>query len=167
LAKSELESEKALTEQYKGKAELLQRDIEALRSENAEYRSWLGQTKGAIPAIAQRISELKTKIATLEAEDERLRASSPSPLTVTAEHSASLGRAFIDDSTGLIFTVNRTTPDRIAQLTIRTPDQAVPIEGKFGPGQQFEFKGSDRTYQLTIIEVSFLTDSVVFRITPK
>ncbi len=45
LAKSELEAQKALVEQYRAKSELLQNDIEVLRAENQEYKGWLAQSK--------------------------------------------------------------------------------------------------------------------------
>src|SRR3954466_8846174 len=68
LAQTVLESQKASTEQYKTKVELLQRDLESLRAENAEYRNWLGQTKDAIPVIVPQISGLKEQVAKLNVE---------------------------------------------------------------------------------------------------
>lgn len=67
LAKSELESQKTLAEQYKSKTDLLQKDIEALRAENLEYRTWLAQSKDAIPIMVPQLVELKKQIATLNA----------------------------------------------------------------------------------------------------
>src|SRR5262245_12205293 len=63
LAKSEPESQKTLAEQYRSKAELLQKDIEALRVENQEYRNWLGQSKDAIPLMVPRLLDLKKQVA--------------------------------------------------------------------------------------------------------
>lgn len=164
LAKSELESQKSLTEQYKSKTELLQRDIDALRTENAEYRAWLGQTKDAIPAIVPRIVELKSKVAVLENEAQQLRVQHPSTQTIAVEQSATLGKAYIDDETGLIVTVKKTMPDRTAQLMVRFPDKEAVIEATISPGQQWKFNAKGRSYQLTITEISWWADSVRFRI---
>jgi len=165
FARSELQSQKSLTEQYKSKADLLQRDIDALRSENAEYRTWLGQTKDAIPVIVPRITALKEKVATLEAESARLRAISPTSSKSIRELNSHLGSASIDDVTGLIFTVKRTTPDRVAQVVVKFPGKDVPVEATINPGQQWRFKFKDKDYLLTVTDISFLGDSVRFRIT--
>ena len=62
LAKSEVESQKSLAEQYKSKSELLQKDIEALRAENQEYRTWLSQSKDAIPIMVPQIIDLRKQL---------------------------------------------------------------------------------------------------------
>src|SRR5438874_194418 len=102
LARSELESQKTSTEQYKSKVELLQRDIELLRSENAEYRNWLGQTKDAIPVIVPRIADLKEKVTKLETELSHARDASPASPNLAQDHTVQIGSAFVDETTGLI-----------------------------------------------------------------
>ena len=54
LLRGEVDSQKTLAEQYKSKVELLQRELDNVRLENSEYRTWLGQTKDAIPAMVPR-----------------------------------------------------------------------------------------------------------------
>jgi len=165
LARSDLDTQKLLTEQYKSKVELLQRDADVLRSENAEYRTWLGQTKDAIPVIVPRITELKDRISSLEAETERLKISNPTPAKSLQNFSSRIGSAFIDDATGLIFTVKKTTPDMMAQVAVKFPDKDIPVEATISPGQQWSFKFKDKLYLLTVTDISFLNDSVGFRIT--
>lgn len=75
LMRSEVDSQKAVAEQYKAKVELLQREIDTIRSENIEYRAWLSQSKDAIPTIVPRITELKLKIAELEKTNKGANAS--------------------------------------------------------------------------------------------
>jgi hypothetical protein len=163
LVRSQLETQKSLTEQYKSKAELLQRDIDALRAENAEYRTWLGQTKDAIPIIVPRITALKEKVARLEAGS--TRAGIQTKAELIRERSARLGTAFIDDVTGVVLTVTKTTPDLRAQLIVKFPGKDVPVEANISPGQQWRFKFKDKDYLLTVTEINFLNDTVRFRIT--
>ncbi|WP_313399896.1 hypothetical protein [Stenotrophomonas sp.] len=164
LAQSQLESQIALTEQYKSKVDLLQRDIELIRSENTEYRQWLGEIKDAIPAIAPRIINLKGDIARLEAEVTSLRAENPHAASTPVEHSASLGSAFIDEATGLIFTVKKTTPERMATVLVHFPESGSAIESEIDPGKRWEFKANNKKYRLTVTEITFILDTVRFRI---
>ena len=165
LLRSEVDSQKTLVEQYKSKVDLLQRDLDVLRAENSEYRTWLGQTKDAIPAIIPRISELKTKVATLEADNATLRTSNPNTRTVAKEQSATRGRAFIDPETGLILTVKGTTTDRTAAVILKLPESLSTIEQMVNPGAQWKFAVNKMLYVLTITEISFVGDVVRFTIT--
>jgi exonuclease VII large subunit len=164
LAKSELESQQTLTEQYKSKAELLQRDIDALRVENAEYRTWLSRTKDAIPVIVPRINELKSRVAVLEEEGKTLRAQNPSAIQAQPEKTVNRGIAFIDDAMNLIVTLKEVSVDRTAQLRIKFPDKDVPIEQSVSPGQQWKFKFKNKGYKFTVTEISFVGDYVNFRV---
>ena len=176
LARSELEAEKSISEQYKAKTELLQRDIDAIRAENAEYRTWLGQTKDAIPSIVPRILELRNKIANLESASPRsvaaIPSSAPSSSTASAtaisteEKRAVFGTAYIDNDGGVIFTVRQTYPDRKADVTVKLPDKAVPIRETIDAGAQWKFKSKGKNYVLTVTSIGFINDSVYFRVDP-
>ncbi len=165
LAQSELESQKSLTEQYKSKTELLQRDIDVLRAENVEYRRWLGQTQDAIPVIVPQITKLKEKVTSLEAETARLRATSPTVPKSIQEHEAILGTAFIDDVTGLVLTVKRTTRARVALVAVRLPGEDGPLQAFIELGHQWPFKFKEKEYLLTVTHISWIDDSIRFRIT--
>ena len=166
LLRSEIDSQKTLTEQYKSKAELIQHDLESVRQENVEYRTWLGQTKDAIPAIVPRLTELKNKIAKLEIEAGQLRDQNPSTLVSGLEQTVRLGRAFIDETTGVIVTVKKTFPDLTAELIIKLPDRSPTIEQTIRPGQQWKFVAQAKPYTLTVTEIQFIGDSVNIRIIP-
>lgn len=166
LARSELEAQKSLTEQYKSKSELLQRDIDTLRNENAEYRDWLGRTKDAIPALVPRISELKIRIGKLEDEAKVLRATNPLKEDAFEELTASRGEASIDNQTGTILSVFKTTPERTAQLGITFPGKDSPVDLNARPGSQSRFVWNGKKYVLTITEISFIGDTVRYRISP-
>lgn len=165
FARSELEAQKSLTEQYKSKVDLLQRDIDAVRSENAEYRMWLGQTKDAIPIIVPHITELKQQIATLKATVSSPSSSTTPPSAPLRRNgTARLGTAYIDETTGLVFTVLRTTPDRTAQVVVRFPEKEATQDATVAPGQQWRFKFKGAEHLLTIVSISFLGDYVDLQI---
>lgn len=163
LAKSELESQKTLTEQYKSKTELLQRDIDQLREENTEYKAWLEKTKDAIPLITPRILELKSKITSLESELNSTTRTSANP---TKEISTSIGRAYLDETTGLIISTKKTTIERTALIEIKFPESETRTTSTATPGQQWKFSAKNKKYQITIIEILWFTDTVRFRIDP-
>jgi hypothetical protein len=190
LAKSEVESQKSLAEQYKSKSELLQKDIEALRAENLEYRAWLAQSKDAIPIMVPQLVDLKKQLARLNAQSPATPdtvntsppqaagsaaiAPPPTPTTVdkpkalpnsfAQPRTAKLGSAGVDDTTGLIVTVKQTSTDRTATLLLKLPDRSQIIEEHVYAGQQFKFAWGGRTFVLTILEISFLSDTVTYRI---
>lgn len=167
FARSELEAQKSLTEQYKSKTELLQRDIDALRAENAEYRGWLGQTKDAIPAIVPRINELKQQITSLQARPQMASASAAlSVVPAKREGTAKLGTAYIDDATGLVFTVLRTTPDRTARVSVKFPEGGSVTEETISPGHQWKFRYQDQEILLTVRSINFSGDYVDLLVAP-
>lgn len=143
---------------------MLQRDINTLRSENAEYRRWLGRMKDAIPAIVPRINELKQQVATLQAkvvaEAAGGRANSSTRRLVTA----TLGSAYIDEKTGLIFTVLQTYPDETAKVSVHLPDKPGALEETIAPGHQWSFKARGQRLLLTVTSISFLGDTVDLQI---
>jgi hypothetical protein len=192
LAKSELESQKTLAEQYKAKSELLQKDLESLRSENQEYKNWLSQSKDAIPIMVPQLVELKKQIARLNAlpgsegdvkaqpsqssvASAAQAASLPSigkgkpkllPQTFTQSRTARLGTAAIDETTGTVVTVKQTFPDRTATLLLNFPDRAQILEERVFAGKQFKFTWGGRSIAMTVIEIQFFGDTVSFRMQP-
>lgn len=167
LARSELEAQKSLTEQYRSKTELLQRDIDALRAENAEYRDWLAQTKDAIPVIVPRIIDLKQQITSLQNRPEMAGGSGAlSVLPRNREGTAKLGTAYIDDVTGLIFAVHGTKPDRTARVSVKFPDGSTIAEKTIHSGEQWEFRHQDQKMLLTVRSISFAGDFVDLLIAP-
>jgi septal ring factor EnvC (AmiA/AmiB activator) len=164
LVRTELEAQRSQTEQYKAKAEILQTDLEVLRADNAEYRAWLGQAKDAIPAIAPRIRELNDKIAELQLQGVGLGATVSQTARPAQELTASLGRAYVDDGLGIVFTVKQTTPARTADVIVKLPDQVSAVEATIDAGKQWRFVENDKKYVLTVTEVSFYGDSVSFRV---
>jgi hypothetical protein len=165
LVRSELESQKSLTEQYKAKTDLLQKDLDILRTENSEYKSWLGQSKDAVPIIVPRILELKQQIIKLETEATELKKQNPATGSAKRERNVGIGRAFIDEDTGIIFTLKKTSPDRLAAVVIKLPDQVNYLEQSAIAGQQWKFKAKGKPYILTLLEVNFYADTVNLLIT--
>jgi len=99
-----------------------------------------------------------------EAESARLGAISSEKPKSIKEYSATLGKAFIDDDTGLILTVESIGPDRRAFVTVRYPGSLGTFKGLIRPGWRAQFKFKDKDYLLIVTEIVFLNDSV--RLTP-
>jgi hypothetical protein len=164
LLKAEVDSQKSIAEQYKSKTELLQREIDVVRSENHEYRAWLAQTKDAIPVIVPQIVELKARIAELEKRDAGTNAGDS--ISGRQEVTVRRGRAYIDAATGLVLTVIRVSVDRQAQLQIKFPGKQVAEEANVFAGAQWKFVRESVTYVLTMTEVSFTGDSIQIQLSP-
>lgn len=187
LARSELESQKAVAEQYKAKTELLQSDISTLRSENQEYRAWLAQSKDALPIMVPQLIDLKRQVEEMKAKPPAIpelvaNAPSPTPSSPTPTpmsppavkkpiprgfsevRVAKLGSAGVDEITGAIVTVLRTTTSRTAKLTLAFPGRPPVTDDGAYPGKQYRFDWGGRTITLTLLEIEFFTDTVKFRL---
>lgn len=160
LLKSETDSQKAIAEQYKSKSELLQREVDAIRLENAEYRTWLGKTKDALPIMVPQIMELKAKILELESRPAAPQATETSSTEPPTEVRVTRGRAYIDQATGLVFTVLNVEVDRRASVVIKLPNKSESEEVKVIPGWQWKFESKGAEYTLTLTEINFISDSV-------
>lgn len=182
LARSELESQKAVAEQYKAKSELLQSDIAALRAENQEYRAWLTQSKDAVPIMVPQLVDLKRQVELLKTKHSVLSeavsvvplassnssttaASKPIPNGFSEVRVAKLGSAAIDEVTGTIVTVLQTTSARKAELILSFPGQNPVTDQSAYPGKQYRFAWGERSVTLTLLEINFFTDTVKFRLT--
>lgn len=165
LVRSELETQKSLTEQYRSKVELLQRDLDATRNENAEYRHWLGKIDHAIPVIVPRITELKEKIASLESSRAAALKSVPNNSILRArKETATRGTAYVDDLTGAVVAVLSVSVFRTAQISLKLPDKDAPIIADASPGSQWTFTHQDQKLVLTILSISYVGDYVDFQI---
>lgn len=160
LLRAEADSQKAVAEQYKSKVELLQREVDAIRAENAEYRAWLTQAKDAIPVIVPRIIELKTTISELEKNNETLRASGALAPIANTETTIRRGRAFVEPITSLVVTVLKVNVEGTVQLAVKLPGKSMAEELTVYPGWQWKFISDEKPHTLTLTEVSFATDSV-------
>lgn len=160
LLRSEADSQKVIAEQYKSKVELLQREVDTVRAENAEYRAWLSQAKDAVPIIVPHIIELKAKIAELESRPPGVQASGTLTVGPPAEVTVYRGRAHIDPNIGLVFTVLSVDVDRRARVAIKLPDRSNAEESTVYAGQQWKFNSDNALYTLTLTEVNFAADSV-------
>lgn len=168
LIRSELDTQKSLSEQYKSKAELLSRDMEILRSENTEYKAWLSQTKDAIPGIMPRVTELKSYIGSLEDQLAQLKKLNPN-LVIKEQHIKDIrrGTPFKDEKTGLKIEIKEISVDKKASLLIKFPDRDVNTLVIVNDGQQFKFKVGLINYVLTIARVYYIADGLDISIHPE
>ena len=168
LIRSELDTQKSLSEQYKSKAELLSRDMQILRSENTEYKAWLSQTKDAIPGIMPRVTELKSYIGSLEDQLAQLKKLNPN-LVIKEQLIKDIrrGTPFKDEKTGLKIEIKEISVDKKASLLIKFPDRDVNTLVIVNDGQQFKFKVGLINYVLTIARVYYIADGLDISIHPE
>lgn len=162
LLRSELDVQKALSEQYKTKAEFLSKDLENVRAENTEYRAWLSQSKVAFPAIMPRLTELKTYIAALEGQVAQLSKNTAAYTPVVKN--ARRGIPIVDEQTGLQIDVKEVTIDRRASIIVKFPDRDTKSYLSVKRGEQFKFKHGPASYTLSVVEVYYLADSIEFSV---
>lgn len=162
LLKSEIDAQKAQSDQYRSKAELLSKDLETVRAENAEYRAWLSQSKNAVPAIMPRISALKGYISALEGQVEKL--SNNKPASIQLVRDARRGEPVIDERTGLQIEVKDVTIDKQASIIVKFPDRDTKSHFSVKGGEQLKFKVGPLVYVLSIGRVYFIADGIEFSV---
>ncbi|MCP1418481.1 hypothetical protein J3D47_002724 [Pseudomonas laurylsulfativorans] len=160
LLKSETDSQKAIAEQYKSKSELLQREIDAIRAENTEYRAWLSQAKDAVPVMVPHLIELKARVAELENRPSGTQTAETHTSEPPAEVYVYRGRAYLDQATGLVFTVLNVDVQRRASIAVKLPSKSAAEELTVYAGWQWKFESRGSEYMLTLTEVNFTGDSV-------
>lgn len=158
LLKAEIDSQRAIAEQYKSKADLLSKDLETVRAENAEFRAWLNQSKDAVPAIMPRITELKNYIAALEAKSSR------QPRAQQFVQEARRGNPATDEITGVRVEVQEVTIEKMASILVKFPDRDTKVSLEVKGGETFPFKLGPVDYKLAILRVYYIADGIEFAI---
>lgn len=162
LVQGEVDSQKAISEQYKSKIELLQREVEALRTENFEYKAWLVQSKDAIPVMVPQLLKLKEKVLALEEDAKKINGKNPGNVSLLKEQFVSIGKAYIDRELDLIVTVKKISIDRAADVVIRFPDKSTALEAKVNPGEKWDFSANGEKFNIVVSEISWIGDRVGF-----
>ena len=157
LYKAQTENCKAVSEQYKVKVELLEKD-------NQKFLRWLENKPDTIPF-------LELKIKNLESENEQLKGKLASIEKVAEPNIAkqqedyfytkdlSKGEAFVDLRTGATIGVSDIGSNYEAKGIISLPGRkAEDIDG-VKPGKSWDFEKSDIKYKLTVTKVNWLNNS--------
>ncbi|WGM25592.1 hypothetical protein [Acinetobacter pittii] len=160
--KSQLETQKVITDQYKVKVDILQKDIEKLQLENTEYKSWLEKEGKVVPSIfvaknlqmQEEIKNLKAKIknSSIESEDNQ---------------SLSIGIAYINSELDISLTLDHVLVSNKAVIYIKLPNTNKNIKyNEIKAGDIITFEKDNKKYKITFTKVLFVRDVVEFTINP-
>ncbi|ENW97793.1 hypothetical protein [Acinetobacter sp. NIPH 298] len=158
--KSQLETQKSVTEEYKVKVEILQKDIEKLQAENSEYKLWLEKEGKVVPSI------IVSKNLQMQEEIKNLRSMlKDSAMGVEYKHNLSVGTAYIDNGLDISMTLDKVFYGNKASIYIRFPDSNENVKYEnIKAGDVKIFKKDNKKHKITFTKVLFIQDLVEFTI---
>jgi len=158
--RSQLETQKIITDQYKTKVDFLQKDIEKLQAENTEYKAWLEKDGKVVPSIfVSQNLQMKEEIKALKA---RLKNNS---IELEANQSLSVGTAYIDKELDISLTLDKVLVGNKAIVYIKLPDSNQNVEHtNITAGNVINFEKGNKKYKITFTKVLFVRDIVEFNI---
>lgn len=160
--KSQLETQKIITEQYKVKVEVLQKDIENLRHENTEYKTWLEKSEFIIPSIVvpevqrmrEEITSLKSKLGQYDQNIDSVK-------------NLKVGIAFIDLDLDISLTLDDVGIHNNALIYFKKPNSNKSIQLEdVKAGREVHFEKNGKKYKIVFTKVLFIGDIVEFMIIP-
>ncbi|MDT1912296.1 hypothetical protein FPK81_14770 [Acinetobacter baumannii] len=158
--KSQLETQKIITDQYKVKVDILQKDIEKLQAENTEYKSWLEKEGKVVPSIfvaknlqmQEEIKNLKTVIKNNSIEQD-------------ANQRLNIGTAYINNELDISLTLDEVSIGNKATIYIKLPNTTKNIKyDDIRAGYIIPFEKDNKKYKITFTKVLFVSDVVEFTI---
>ncbi|HEO1797631.1 hypothetical protein ABTC25_09040 [Acinetobacter baumannii] len=158
--KSQLETQKIITDQYKVKVDILQKDIEKLQAENTEYKSWLEKEGKVVPSIfvaknlqmQEEIKNLKSVIKNNSIEQD-------------ANQRLNIGTAYINNELDISLTLDEVSIGNKATIYIKLPNTTKNIKyDDIRAGYIIPFEKDNKKYKITFTKVLFVSDVVEFTI---
>lgn len=169
VIRAEVENEKAITNQYKAKTEVLEDQITQLRNENKKYLEWLSGTPNTIPYLELKINTLneelhpKKNIGRGNGILEDLQGSGTGKVGVPAYVNAAtlnIGEGWVDQNTNLTFGVNQVLQDFTAEALIGIPGQKEQELKQVKPGKSWIFTKGAKQYQFVVKNINWYTNKV-------
>lgn len=160
--KSQLETQKTISDQYKVKVDILQKDIEKLQAENTEYKSWLEKEGKVVPSIfiAQNLT-MKEEIKNLKTKLEK------NSLNPALDQTLKAGKAYIDYDLDVSVALDKVAYGNKATIFIKLPNSDKNSQfNEIKAGDIVKFEKDNKKYKITFKELSFAQDIVNFSIDP-
>lgn len=162
--RAQVESEKATTNQYKAKTEVLEVEIAHLREESRKYLDWMANTPNTIPYLEQRIKVLTDEnnrqkvqlIAVAKVETSSLGSQTASLYSNVKV--VNMGEAFVDPRTNATLGVGRIAPDFTARVVLSIPGEKTHELAEAKPGETWIFTKGTKQYQLTLSKIDWFTN---------
>jgi len=160
--KSQLETQKIITDEYKAKVDILQKDIEKLQAENTEYKSWLEKEGKVVPSIfIDQNLTMKEEIKRLKLKLEK------SSIEPEINQTLKAGIAYIDNELDVSLTLDKVEYGNKATIFIKLPNSDKSTQFKeIKAGDLVPFEKDGKKYKITFKKVLFVQDLVDFTIDP-
>lgn len=162
--RAQVENEKATTNQYKAKTEVLEVEIARLRDENRKYLEWMVRTPNTLPYLEQRIKQLteensrpKADLAGAGCSESSATATLSSP-PYSIARTLNVGESLIDPKTGATFGVGRITADFSASAVVDLPGEKPQELAQVKAGSSWSFAKDGKHYQLVVSKVDWFSN---------
>ncbi|MCS3601961.1 hypothetical protein M2371_001147 [Buttiauxella sp. BIGb0471] len=165
LAKAETETSKAETSVYKAKLEILEKEVDATRAENNQYKEWLMNSEQVSPIFYEKIKKLQKDnkdanelIASLRQDDVVM----PGLLPIkTTSYEVARGQSITDEQYGVVIGVHAISITGNASLTISyvTPGLST-VEDNMIVGTVKTFHVGKVKCKLVINEINYVADKI-------
>lgn len=169
LVQSRVETEKSITNQYKIKLDLLEKDMSQIKLENEQYKAWLLENEKINPTLYEKFQKLNAENAELRREkketnpnisNEQDNEKKLTQIPLFKKYMIRKGSSFYDEQANILVGVGNVDVTRSAEIVVNTFSPKEEEKLKVSPGSAIQLNNGD--YVLLVTDVEFITDQVSF-----
>ena len=169
LVQSRVETEKSITNQYKIKLDLLEKDMSQIKLENEQYKAWLLENEKINPTLYEKFQKLNAENAELRREkketnpnisNEQDNEKKLTQIPLFKKYIIRKGSSFYDEQANILVGVDNVDVTRSAEIVVNTFSPKEEERLKVSPGSAIQLNNGD--YVLLVTDVEFITDQVSF-----
>ncbi|VAK71377.1 hypothetical protein [Enterobacter hormaechei] len=169
LVQSRVETEKSITNQYKIKLDLLEKDMSQIKLENEQYKAWLLENEKINPTLYEKFQKLNAENAELRREkketnpnisNEQDNEKKLTQIPLFKKYMIRKGASFYDEQANILVGVGNVDVTRSAEIVVNTFSPKEEEKLKVSPGSAIQLNNGD--YVLLVTDVEFITDQVSF-----
>ncbi|WP_336218030.1 hypothetical protein [Enterobacter hormaechei] len=169
LVQSRVETEKSITNQYKIKLDLLEKDMSQIKLENEQYKAWLLENEKINPTLYEKFQKLNAENAELRREkketnpnisNEQDNEKKLTQIPLFKKYMIRKGSSFYDEQANILVGVGNVDVTRSAEIVVNTFSPKEEERLKVSPGSAIQLNNGD--YVLLVTDVEFITDQVSF-----
>ena len=169
LVQSRVETEKSITNQYKIKLDLLEKDMSQIKLENEQYKAWLLENEKINPTLYENFQKLNAENAELRREkketnpnisNEQDNEKKLTQIPLFKKYMIRKGSSFYDEQANILVGVGNVDVTRSAEIVVNTFSPKEEERLKVSPGSAIQLNNGD--YVLLVTDVEFITDQVSF-----
>ncbi|MDZ5700949.1 hypothetical protein [Enterobacter ludwigii] len=169
LVQSRVETEKSITNQYKIKLDLLEKDMSQIKLENEQYKTWLLENEKINPTLYEKFQKLNAENAELRREKKEINPNISNEqdnekkltqIPLFKKYMIRKGASFYDEQANILVGVGNVDVTRSAEIVVNTFSPKEEEKLKVSPGSAIQLNNGD--YVLLVTDVEFITDQVSF-----